>query len=403
MERNWAGNVVYGAERIARPTTVAELRDVVAGSERVRALGTRHSFNDLTDTSGVLVSVAELPADVEIDATARTVRVAAGVRYGALAVVLEERGWALSNLASLPHISVGGAIATGTHGSGDANGSLAAAVAGLELVGADGAIRSLARGHDEFAGSVVALGALGVLTHVTLDIVPTFQLRQTVFPTLPATTVFADLDAVFASGHSVSVFTTWGEQVQVWVKSVDPVDLYGTAPASEPVHMVRGEPAHAVTEQGGVPGSWLARLPHFRLNHNPSVGHELQTEYLLPREHAGTAVSRLRALARRLSPLLLVSELRTVAADDLWLSGAYGRDALAVHFTWRQDPESLNAVLPDLEAALLPLDARAHWGKCFTTPGHYPRWTDFVELVGDHDPHGKFGNAFLTRLTAVRP
>jgi alditol oxidase len=219
---------------------------------------------------------------------------------------------------------------------------------------------------------------------------------------VPWETAVAELDTVFASGYSVSVFTDWSGPAQVWVKSLDEVSLPFT-PAEGPIHMLAGESVAAVTEQGGVPGPWLDRLPHFRLGHKPSAGEELQSEYLVPRERAAEAIRRLRAMSGRIAPLLQISEIRSVAADDLWLSGAYGHDTVGLHFTWRLDPAGVGALLPELEAALLPLGARPHWGKCFAATAPelaplYPRWTEFAELRRSRDPRGKFANAFTARV-----
>lgn len=405
MARNWAGNLTYTG-RVVTPASVAEVQELVAGADRVRALGSRHSFNDIADTDGVLVSLEALPPEVELGDG--TVTVSAGTRYGVLAEALRAHGVALANLASLPHISVGGAVATGTHGSGDANGSLSTAVAALETVGADGALRTIRRGDPEFAGSVVALGALGVVTRVTLDTLPEFDLRQDVYRRVPWAPVLADLGAVLASAYSVSLFTDWtGEQVaQVWLKSAGttpPGDLFGARPSDTQVHMIDGESPAAVTAQLGVAGPWLDRLPHFRLGFKPSAGEELQSEYLLPRDAAVEAIGRLRAMSTRIAPLLQISEIRSVAGDDLWLSGAYGRETVGLHFTWRLDPGGVGALLPDLEAALLPLGARPHWGKCFAATATqlarlYPRWTEFAELRRGADPHGTFANAFTARV-----
>lgn len=412
MERNWAGNVTYSG-RIVAPATVAEVQELVARGTPLRPLGSRHSFNDVADTAGVLMSLENLPPDLEIggdtggDMGGDTVTVSAGTRYGVLAEALREHGLALPNLASLPHIAVGGAIATATHGSGDRNGTLATAVAALEIVAPDGELRRIRRGDPDFAGSVVALGTLGVVTRVTLDVRPAFDVRQVVYPGVPWAPVLDDLDAVLGAGYSVSMFTDWtGEHVrQVWLKSTGtpPADLHGARPATTRVHMLDGEPASAVTEQLGVPGAWLDRLPHFRLGHKPSSGAELQSEYLVPRDNAVEAIGRLRAAHPRIAPLLQVSEIRSVAADDLWLSGAHGRDAVALHFTWRLDPAGVGALLPDLEAALLPLGARPHWGKCFAATARelaplYPQWTSFAELRRAADPHGRFGNAYTARV-----
>jgi xylitol oxidase len=401
VEQNWAGNITYRAREILRPRTVDALREVVADREHVRALGSRHSFNDLADGPGTLVSLEELPDEIVV--TGDQASVPAGIRYGVLAEFLQARGLALANMASLPHISVAGAIATGTHGSGDGNGCLSTSVAGLELVTASGGLRTLWRGDPEFAGSVVALGALGVVTRVVLDVRPAFEVRQQVWVDVPWSSVVGELDAVFASGYSVSVFTDWTGPAQVWVKSTETASLpFEATAAPGPVHMLAGESVAAVTEQGGVPGPWLDRLPHFRLGHKPSAGAELQSEYLVPRDSAVEALKRVRDMASRVAPLLQITELRTVAADQLWLSPACGRDVLGIHFTWKLDVPGVSALLPDLESALLPLGARPHWGKLFHTKHlspRYPRWTDFTELRAHHDPKNKFTNDYTTTLT----
>lgn len=399
MEHNWAGNVAYQAREVARPRTIEALRTLVAERERVRALGSRHSFSEIADGPGTLVSLEDLPADIEVGDG--QVVVPAAVRYGVLAEFLQERGLALANMASLPHISVAGAIATGTHGSGDANGCLSTSVAGLELVTAAGGLRQIWRGDPEFNGSVVALGALGIVTRVTLNVQPTFDIHQQVYVDVPWQDIIADLDTIFASGYSVSIFTDWVTPAQVWVKSLTAATL-PYKPADGPVHMLPGESVAAVTEQGGTPGPWLDRLPHFRLGHKPSAGAELQSEYLVPRDQAVEALTRVRALADQVTPLLQITELRTVAADNLWLSPAAGHDVLGIHFTWKLDVPGVTAVLPTVEEALLPLGARPHWGKVFHTrdvAGLYPQWTHFAELRSHHDPKGKFSNPLLDQLT----
>jgi xylitol oxidase len=415
MTTTWSGSHTFGAATIHRPRTLDELQDLVAASRRVRALGSRHSFNDLADSPGDLVVLDALAASdaVEVDSQARTATAPAGMRYGELARELHARGWALHAMASLPHIGLAGAVATATHGSGDGAGNLASGVAGLELVGADGTLRVLARGDDELAGSVVALGALGVVTRVTFDVEPTYDVAQTVDLDLPWDAALEHFDAITASADSVSLFTDWsGPAVQqVWRKARvpsegepggrDDVERYGARPATTTQHPIAGIDPVACTAQLGEPGPWHERLPHFRLDFTPSSGDELQSEYLLPRRHAAAALTAVRALSPVVTPLLLVSEVRTVAADDLWLSTAYGVDTVALHFTWRQVPEVVH-VLPTIEDALAPFDARPHWGKLFADRDRalarlYPRWDDFRALVARRDPGGVFANDFLTR------
>jgi xylitol oxidase len=349
-----------------------------------------------------------------VDHDRSTVTVSAGMRYGEFAAQLHESGYALRNLGSLPHISVGGAIATGTHGSGTTVGNLATAVRALQLVTADGVVSEISRDThgDEFRGAVVGLGALGVVTRVTLDVVPTFQLSQWVYEDLPAAALATDLPAILASGYSVSLFTDWRSDSiqQVWRKVlVDPDEpphapdrWYGATLADRARHPIAGLSGDVCTEQLGVPGPWHLRLPHFRMEFTPSAGKELQSEYLLPREHAAAALAALGEIRDRIAPLVQVSEIRTVAADQLWLSPSYGRDTVAIHFTWVPDTAAVGSVLGDIEDRLGPFAPRPHWGKLFATDQQtlaaaYERYADFAALMARYDPTGKFGNELLDR------
>ena len=400
MVANWAGNVTFGARAFHRPTSVARLQELVAGSDAVRVLGTGHSFNRIADTEGDLISVADLPPVLEIGDG--SVTVSAGLRFGEFMGPLHAAGYALHNTGSLPHISVAGACATGTHGSGDANGILATAVSGVEYVDAAGALRTVRRGSPEFPGSVVALGALGVVTALTLDTQPTYDVRQTVHEGLMSVD---DVDEALSGAYSVSVFTYWEGAgfEQVWCKQRAeeppiPAGWLGTKPADGPRHMVRGvDPAHC-TPQSGVAGPWFEQLPHFRLAFTPSSGDELQSEYLVPRPVLPDALRELERIRERIAPVLHVSEIRSIAADGLWLSPAQGRDSAALHFTWISDTDRVLPVVAAVEAALEPFDARPHWGKVFTTPPSRIRelWEHLSaasRLLGE----GKFRNALLDR------
>jgi len=403
--KNWAGNVTYSTAGILRPKNVEEAQELVARAESIRPLGTRHSFSLVADSTGALLSTEHLDRVVEIGAD--TVTVEAGIRYGELGSPLQENGLAVANLASLPHISVGGAIATGTHGSGVSNQSLAAAVSALELVCADGSINRLRRGDPDFDGAVVALGALGLVSRVSLDVLPAFEVRQYVFEDLPWRAVETDLDEILAGGYSVSLFTTWTEPAieQVWLKTTEELhtkSYFGAVPATVPRNPVPGAQPDNCTEQLGVPGPSAERLPHFRLEFTPSGGAELQSEYVVPREHGADALRALRGLGRIVSPLLLVSEIRTIAADTLWLSPFFERDSVAFHFTWKPLGDEVLAVLPLIEAALEPFGVRPHWGKLFAgSPRQleavYPKLSVFRELRHRLDPDGKFQNAFVAR------
>jgi len=393
---NWAGNVSFRAAAVHRPTSIGELRLLVSRCPRLRALGTGHSFSRIADTEGDLVSVATLPPLVEIDSAAGTALVGAGLRYGEIAPRLHAAGWALPNLASLPHISVAGACATATHGSGDGNAALSSSVREIELVRADGELIRLRRGEPDFSGAVVSLGLLGIATQLVLDLVPAFDVSQRVYDNLPLDVLLADLEAVFGSAYSVSAFTDWRGPVinQVWRKQLDgesPWDL--ARPADGPRHPVAGMPAKNCTMQLGVAGPWSERLPHFRLDFTPSSGDELQSEFLVDRADAAAAIESVAAIRDRIAPVLQVCEIRTVAGDDAWLSPAYGRDSVAIHFTWIADTAAVLPVVTAVEGALAAYQPRPHWGKIFTADPAplYPRLDDALDLRARLDPTRKFG------------
>lgn len=405
---NWAGNITFSTPRLHTPRTVPELQDLVAGSPRLKAVGTGHSFNRIADTEGDLVSLRDLGATIDVDATAGRVRVPAGTRYGELGTALHQHGLALHNLGSLPHISVAGACATGTHGSGDANQCLAAAAVAIEFVRADGELIRIDRTDASFAGAVVSLGALGVATQVTLATEAAYDLRQDVFLDAPLPAVLDNLDDIMASGYSVSLFTAMarpGVVDQIWVKSrgaeAPDAARWGARPADAAQHPISGQDPTAATEQLGRRGPWLARLPHFRLEFTPSSGNEQQSEFLVPREQGADAIAAVHGLDLR--GVLQVAEFRTVAADGLWLSPAHGRATTALHFTWVDDDAAVQPAVTAVERALAPYDPRPHWGKVFVTDpaavqAQYPRLAEFRALAAQHDPQRVFGNAFLERF-----
>ena len=413
QQRNWATNQVFGATTFHQPETIDELRRIVTASSKAKAIGARHSFNAIADSAGDLISLEKLDRVVAIDPARRTATVEGGIRYWPLATALHEAGYALPNTASLPHISVAGACATATHGSGDRNAILAQSVAAIELVTADGSLVTISRERDgdRFLGAVVGLGALGVVARLTLDLIPTFQVQQVVFDDLPLDQLADNFDAVMASGYSVSPFTTWrDDRFRVWVKRLvaggEPqgtsLEAFGATAARVNRHPIDGASADNWTDQLGVPGHWHERLPHFRSTGIAASGSELQTEYFVPREHARAALLAIAGLRDRLGPLTQASEIRSIAADNLWLSPFNGRGCIAFHFTWQPDWPAVEALLPEIEALLDPFDARPHWGKLFTTsPARirelYPRLPDFQALARELDPSGKFRNAFLDR------
>jgi xylitol oxidase len=408
---NWAGNIVYSTERIHEASSVEEIRSHLRSEDKLKVLGTRHCFNSIADSHHNLLSLKPMQ-EMTLDAASGTVTVGAGVKYGQLGPYLDAKGFALHNLASLPHISVAGACTTATHGSGESNGNLASAVSGLELVTAVGDVVKLSRESDaaEFQGAVVGLGALGVITRVTLKVQPKYQVQQFVYQDLSLSQMQQHFDEIQALGYSVSLFTDWrGKKIsEVWIKSrvgegrqfSGPQELFDAKLAPRNLHPIVGLSAENCTEQMGVPGPWYDRLPHFRMGFTPSAGKELQSEYLLPRRHAVEAILAVERLQEQISPHLLISEIRTIAADDLWMSMCYRQPSVAIHFTWKPDWPAVRNVLPVIERELSSFRPRPHWGKLFTmAPAElrprYEKLDEFLKLAAKYDPKGKFRNDFL--------
>jgi alditol oxidase len=412
--KNWAGNLEYGTDRLYSATSVEEVRNYVKQQKKLKVLGTRHCFNNIADTKDSFLSLKPMNQVIALDPTARTVTVAAGISYGQLAPYLDSKGFALHNLASLPHISLAGACATATHGSGEKNGNLATAISGLELVTAAGEVLKLSRDRDGemFQGTLVGLGALGVITNLTLDMQPTYMVRQYVYQNLPLRELAEHFDAIQSSGYSVSLFTRWQNQLvnEVWIKRrVEagqtfkvPAEFFGAKLATRNLHPIAELSAENCTEQMGVPGPWYERLPHFRMGFTPSAGKELQAEYFVPRQHAVEAMLAVEKLRDQVSPHLLISEIRTIAADKLWMSPCYQQDCATIHFTWKPEWDAVRHLMPMIERELTPFQARPHWGKLFTTPPSelkrlYRKMPAFIELCSKYDPDGKFRNEFLNK------
>lgn len=410
--KNWAGNLEYSTDRLYSANSLEQVRRYVKEQSKLKVLGTRHCFNNVADSTDNLLSLKSMDKVVALDREAHTVTVDGGMTYGQLCPYLHGQGFALHNLASLPHISIAGACSTATHGSGEKNGNLATAVSALELVTAAGDVVQLSRQQDgeSFLGAVVGLGALGVITKITLDMQPTFMMRQYVYENLPLLAVKDHFDAIESSAYSVSLFTDWQKQRinEVWIKSRigegQPFDeapeFFGAKRATKNLHPIAELSAESCTEQMGVPGPWYERLPHFRMGFTPSAGKELQSEYFVPRQHAVEAILATERLRDEVSPHLMISEIRTIAADSLWLSPCHKQPCVTIHFTWKQDWAAVKKLLPMIEKELAPFKARPHWGKLFTTSpselrASYTKLPEFVEFSKKYDPHGKFHNEFL--------
>ncbi len=417
---NWSGNYTYSTDRLLQPQTVAEVQQAVKTLSKLRALGARHSFNGIADSTETQISLNHLKP-MALNQEARTVTLGAGVTYSELAPYLNSHGYALHNLASLPQISVAGAIATATHGSGNRNGNLATAVREFKVAAANGEILTFSRerGREEFQGAAIHLGGFGIITELTLDVQPAFQVSQVIYENLSIDVLEKHLEEIFASGYSVSLFTDWQNHriSQVWVKRrVEPKNgttsepgerpqfaatLYGAKLATKKLHPLPGHSAESCTDQLGIPGPWYDRLPHFRIGFTPSSGAELQSEYLIPRDRGYEGILAIEKLRDHITPHLFISELRTVEADNLWMSTAYGRPSLAIHFTWKPDWAAVKQVLPRIEEALAPFEARPHWGKLFLMSAPqikplYPRMSRYQALLAHYDAHGKFRNRFMS-------
>jgi len=411
---NWAGNVAYSTEKQYSANSLKEIQEFVRTRSSLKVLGTRHCFNKIADSTREFLSVKAMDHVVGLDPDARTVTIESGMTYGQLCPYLDSQGWALHNLASLPHISVAGACSTATHGSGEKNGNLSTAVSALEMINAAGEVIKVSRSRDGemFRGAVVGLGALGVITKVTLDVQPRFMMKQYVYENLPLSELREHFDVIESAAYSVSLFTDWQEKRinEVWLKlrmphepKFDaPVEFFGAKRATRNLHPIIALSAENCTEQMGVPGPWYERLPHFQMGFTPSAGKELQSEYFVPRQNAVDAILAVERLRDQVGPHLLISEIRTIAADDLWMSPCYKQPSVSIHFTWKQDWPAVKSLLPVIERELGPFHARPHWGKLFTISpadihARYQRLPEFLETCREYDPHGKFRNEFLSR------
>lgn len=407
---NWAGNLTYSTDNLHIPKNVEELQEAIKKCKKVRALGTKHCFNTIADSKENQISTEAFNKIIGLDKEKHTVTVEAGIKYGEMCKYLDDNGFALHNLASLPHISVAGACATSTHGSGIKNGSLATAVSAIEFVNGKGEVVSLSREKDgeEFGAAVVNVGALGIATKITLDVQPTFKMKQVVYQNLPMSALEKNFEAIMSGGYSVSLFTDWRNKnvSEVWVKSkaedmkeVAP-EFYGAKLATKNLHPIEALDPVNCTDQMGVEGPWYERMPHFKMGFTPSSGKELQSEYFVAFEYAYEGFMAIEKLNEKVAPHLFITEVRAIAADELPMSPFYKKTCVAFHFTWKQEVEAVMALLPEIEEALAPFAPRPHWGKIFTLKpavlqSRIEKLVDFKKIMEKHDPEGKFRNDFI--------
>jgi alditol oxidase len=400
--QNWSKNIDFGEKTYLQPQSLTELQEMIRSHTKIRARGSAHSFNEIANSDHHAINLSKMPRVIEVNEVKRSVKVSAGMTYGELAPVLDKEGWALHNLASLPHISIAGSIATGTHGSGVKNQNLANQVISLSVVTADGDLKTFTAADSEFNALVVGLGLGAIVYQYELKIEESYQIRQVIYPEIPLAEIRGNFDQIMSSAYSVSYFTDWDDpQIgNLWCKFRDeeriPESIGGAVAATKKFHPIPSVDPQACTEQLGEPGAWFERLPHFKLEFTPSVGEEIQSEFFVARKDADAALAAVAALGAEISPLLWITELRTIAADNLLLSGSYQRDTLAIHFTWKK-VDAIYPVIAKIENALKPFEARPHWGKVYTTKfeeavSAFPEFAKFKATMKSLDPDKKFEN-----------
>lgn len=407
--KNWAGNLTFSAREFIEVNSISKLQQVVSSSQAVKVLATGHSFNAIGDTTETLISIKNLSNGIEIDSQNAQALISAGMAYADAARYLESNGWAFSNMASLGEVTIAGAISTGTHGSGSNNGVLSTSVVGLEIVLGSGELITIDQSNsEEFAGFVVSLGALGVFTKIKMRIIPSFSVKQFVYENIGIQVVAENFDTVFNSAYSVSYFSNWAKNStgQIWMKFLDDSssdnlsdNWLGANQAKAKQHPVKINNPDPCTDQLGISGKWLYRLPHFKLDSSPASGDEVQTEYLVDRKYVNEYIQDLRAIGDEIAPRVYATEIRTIKSDELWLSGAYQRETVGFHFTWKKS-DTLVDFLPRIEEILGKHHGRPHWAKLFSVrsdelSARYPKYSDFEALLKKYDPKQKFRNKFI--------
>ncbi|MBV6647958.1 MAG: FAD-binding protein [Cyclobacteriaceae bacterium] len=412
--RNWGRNITFKANDLKHPATIEEVRELMSTGSRKKGLGSTHSYNDIADSPKAQISLRKLNKIVAIDKSTSTVTIEGGARYEDIVVQLHVEGYALHNMASLPQITVAGACVTGTHGSGTDNGSLPTAVNGVEmcLPGGDMMYFSRDKNPDVFDGVVVNLGGIGLITRLDLEVMPTFDAFQNIYLDLPIKNVINHFDEIMASGYSVSLFTKWQNDIidQVWIKQRSDgattdfgTEFFGGSASDRNVHPIIDLSAESCTDQMGEIGPWYERLPHFKINAMPSAFDELQSEYFVPVSSAADAIQAIAGLGDLMAPHLYISEVRTIAADDLWMSPLYKRPSVAFHFTWKPHWPEVKKILPVIEERLSPFGVRPHWAKLYTMDPKqirqsYDKFPDFLALLKTYDPTGTLRNDYLDRV-----
>lgn len=428
---NWSGTVAWDDCEVLEPTTIGELQSIIAYSPKVRVIGSAHSFTPLVRSSGrvkpTLLSLRHIPRTWSLDEKKKTVTVDAATTYSELCHALDKTGFALPNTSSLSHFQIAGAIATATHGSsGSRNGrltrsGLADTVVGLEIVGPDGTIRNVNKGHPQFSSSVVSLGMVGVVTRVTLSLVDDYDVIQRVYgkwPPTPTGTLSAFLSSLpktIAQFDSFSAFVKWNVddfglligRKQVPRGATDSASTTDPRLITGPIQGFLGQGDFATT---GV-GRWCDKMFLWKNNGSPFVSQpELQIAHFVPFRDVERALHATRKVVSTWGDEVLYCELRAVRGDEHLLS-PYSADApkpdsfsISHSLDARLGVEKVRQRASELESVLRPYQVRPHWGKLTAMTAsdlkeaYGLKLKRFQEVQQQVDPNRKFTNDYLEHL-----
>jgi FAD-linked oxidoreductase len=427
---NWARNQSCRPAEICRPDSLEALRRRVgearAAGRKLRLAGAGHSWSPLACTDGCLISLSRLDRVVEIDAAARTATVEAGMSMGRLVEALDEQGLALPTIGGMLRQSVGGTIATATHGTGAAYGNLATAVTRLESLTPAGELRSWTADASGFHGAVVSLGALGPVVRLTLQCEPAFGVRSEEYP-LPIEGLVRHLDQYLAENDYFQFFDlVHTERAYLFCMNRDAAGMA----AKSRWRRLREWVAAGMETLSSSAAMWLTdKLPlaiplsqkvalvtllsgktrlgrSFEVLSHENIGFRYrELEVAIPRERAAEAVRAVRKMVKDQGLRVdMPITYRFVKADGLWLSPAYGRDTCYVSFaTARRDPAFVESFFDEAERLMRRFDGRPHWGKCFSSKREYfqrayPKWQDFDALRARLDPERAYANDMIDAL-----
>uniref|UniRef100_A0A915D0Y3 FAD-binding PCMH-type domain-containing protein n=1 Tax=Ditylenchus dipsaci TaxID=166011 RepID=A0A915D0Y3_9BILA len=413
---NWGGNFNFSTQDIKYPTTTAGVQQLVKECKgKIRPVGTRHSFSEIANTNDTLICLVHMNLILSVDPSVPSVTVQAGITYTDLIPFLQSIGLAIPMMASLGEISIAGAINTAVHGSGAGIGNLATQVLGLQMVLADGSVVQYSKGQNdtELAAATVGLGALGIVTQVTLQAQPTYNLAINVFENMDMSVLDTQLYNITHSGYAINMWSTFGTPGvldQVWITTkVDSngvnaygnvSQLYGAPAATAQSSPIAALPPTYVVPQMGIVGPYYERLTDYDLGLSGQEGQQTQSEYYVDFDDFVPALKALQTLSAEINAVVYVALFRITEKDELWMSPQYKKTTMAIHFSWQPKLDQVMALLPKIEAALAPFNPIPHWGKLYTLKPEqylpllpkYPEWREQVEL---HDPTHKFRNKWL--------